>query len=145
MTCPPGGTADRHREARPFAAHAARDSGLFALGTWLLALVSVPRLLVEVVGWLAGINLLLAVFNALPAAPLDGGRLLRAFLWWRTGDRLRATAGATAAGRVLGWLLIVLGLVVFMRGGGFGGLWLALIGWFLIAAATAEGPPCVTP
>ncbi|MFF3906477.1 site-2 protease family protein [Streptomyces sp. NPDC001848] len=113
--------------------------GLFLLGAWLLDLVSAPRLLVEVVTWLAGINLLLAVFNALPAAPLDGGRLLRAFLWWRTGDRLRATAGAAAAGRVLGWLLVALGLVVFMRGGGFGGLWLALIGWFLIAAATAEG------
>ncbi|MEU6017405.1 site-2 protease family protein [Streptomyces sp. NPDC047515] len=113
--------------------------GLFLLGTWLLALVSAPVLLVEVVAWLAGINLLLAVFNALPAAPLDGGRLLRAYLWWRTGDRLRATAGATTAGRVLGWLLVALGLVAFMRGGGFGGLWLALIGWFLIAAATAEG------
>ncbi|WP_424862647.1 site-2 protease family protein [Streptomyces sp. MMS24-I29] len=113
--------------------------GLFVLGDWLLTLVSAPGLLIEVVAWLAGINLLLAVFNALPAAPLDGGRLLRAFLWWRTGDRLRATAGASAAGRVLGWLLVVLGLVAFMRGGGFGGLWLALIGWFLIAAATAEG------
>ncbi|MGW9026129.1 site-2 protease family protein [Streptomyces sp. NPDC055722] len=113
--------------------------GLFLLGAWLLALSSAPGLLVEVVAWLAGINLLLAVFNALPAAPLDGGRLLRALLWWRTGDRLRATAGASTAGRVLGWLLIALGLVVFMRGGGFGGLWLALIGWFLIAAATAEG------
>ncbi|MFH8520431.1 site-2 protease family protein [Streptomyces gelaticus] len=113
--------------------------GLFVLGTWLLAMVSAPGLLIEVVAWLAGINLLLAVFNALPAAPLDGGRLLRAFLWWRTGDRLRATAGATAAGRFLGWLLITLGFVTFMRGGGFSGLWLALIGWFLIAAATAEG------
>ncbi|MFE7430438.1 site-2 protease family protein, partial [Streptomyces sp. NPDC057545] len=113
--------------------------GLFVLSDWLLTLVSAPGLLIEVVAWLAGINLLLAVFNALPAAPLDGGRLLRAFLWWRTGDRLRATAGASAAGRVLGWLLVVLGLVAFMRGGGFGGLWLALIGWFLIAAATAEG------
>ncbi|QHA10176.1 CBS domain-containing protein [Streptomyces broussonetiae] len=113
--------------------------GLFILGTWLLALASAPRLLAEVGAWLAGINLLLAVFNALPAAPLDGGRLLRAFLWWRTGDRVRATAGATMAGRILGWLLIGLGLVVFMRGGGLGGLWLALIGWFLIAAATAEG------
>ncbi|TFE34097.1 CBS domain-containing protein [Frankia sp. B2] len=113
--------------------------GLFVLGAWLLALASAPELLIEVVAWLAGINLLLAVFNAFPAAPLDGGRLLRAFLWWRTGDRLRATAGATAAGRVLGWLLVVLGLLVFMRGGGFGWLWLALIGSFLIAAATAEG------
>ncbi len=113
--------------------------GLFALATWLLDLASVSRLVVEMAAWLAGINVLLAVFNALPAAPLDGGRLLRAFLWWRTGDRLRATAGATAAGRVFGWLLVVIGLVTFLRTGTFGGLWLALIGWFLITAATAEG------
>ncbi|WBB59230.1 site-2 protease family protein [Streptomyces sp. WMMC500] len=113
--------------------------GLFVLGTWLLHLASAPDLLVQVMAWLAGINVLLAVFNSLPAAPLDGGRLLRALLWWRTGDRLRATAGATVAGRALGWLLLVLGFVLFLRGGGFGGLWLALIGWFLVGAATAEG------
>ncbi|MGY1522417.1 site-2 protease family protein [Streptomyces sp. MN3] len=113
--------------------------GLFALATWLLDLASVSRVVVEMAAWLAGINVLLAVFNALPAAPLDGGRLLRAFLWWRTGDRLRATAGATAAGRVFGWLLVGLGMVAFLRTGSFGGLWLALIGWFLITAATAEG------
>ncbi|MGV9249841.1 site-2 protease family protein [Streptomyces sp. NPDC003697] len=113
--------------------------GLFTLVTWLLGLASVSVIVREMAAWLAGINVLLAVFNALPAAPLDGGRLLRAFLWWRTGDRLRATAGATAAGRVLGWLLVVVGLVAFMRTSSFGGLWLALIGWFLITAATAEG------
>ncbi|MFI0502515.1 site-2 protease family protein [Streptomyces albogriseolus] len=113
--------------------------GLFALAAWLLDLASVSPLVVEMAAWLAGINVLLAVFNALPAAPLDGGRLLRAFLWWRTGDRLRATAGATAAGRVFGWLLVVIGLVTFLRTGTFGGLWLALIGWFVITAATAEG------
>ncbi|MFG3552641.1 site-2 protease family protein [Streptomyces sp. NPDC047725] len=113
--------------------------GLFTLATWLLDLASVSGIVVEMAAWLAGINVLLAVFNALPAAPLDGGRLLRAFLWWRTGDRLRATAGATAAGRVLGWLLVALGLFAFIRTGSFGGLWLSLIGWFLITAATAEG------
>ncbi|MFB7917129.1 site-2 protease family protein [Streptomyces sp. NPDC056061] len=113
--------------------------GLFTLGTWLLRLASVSGIVVEMVAWLAGINVLLAVFNAVPAAPLDGGRLLRAFLWWRTGDRLRATAGATAAGRAFGWLLVVFGLIAFMRTGAYGGLWPALIGWFLIAAATAEG------
>ncbi|MCK8437230.1 CBS domain-containing protein [Streptomyces sp. D2-8] len=113
--------------------------GLFALGAWLLDLVSASGIMVEMAAWLAGINVLLAVFNAVPAAPLDGGRLLRAFLWWRTGDRLRATAGATAAGRVFGWLLVALGLIAFITRGAFGGLWLALIGWFLIGAATVEG------
>ncbi|MFF4585670.1 site-2 protease family protein [Streptomyces sp. NPDC001388] len=113
--------------------------GLFALGAWLLDLASASGIVVEMVAWLAGINVLLAVFNSVPAAPLDGGRLLRAFLWWRTGDRLRATAGATAAGRVFGWLLVTLGVITFLTSAAFGGLWLALIGWFLIATATAEG------
>lgn len=113
--------------------------GAFVLVAWLCELASAPGIVTEVAVWLAVINVLLAVFNAVPAAPLDGGRLLRAFLWWRTGDRLKATAGATAAGRIFGWLLVLLGLVLFVGSGAFGGLWLALVGWFLIAAATAEG------
>lgn len=113
--------------------------GLFTLAAWLLDVTSAPGLAVEAVAWLAAINILLAVFNAIPAAPLDGGRLLRAFLWWRTGDRLRATAGATAAGRVFGWLLMTVGLLLLVRGDVGGGLWLAMIGWFLAATATMEG------
>ncbi|WP_431046095.1 site-2 protease family protein [Streptomyces sp. P1-3] len=113
--------------------------GFFALAAWLLDVASAPGLAVEAVTWLAAINIILAVFNAIPAAPLDGGRLLRAFLWWRTGDRARATAGATAAGRVFGWFLVVAGLYLFLGGGAVGGLWMALIGWFLVAAASAEG------
>ncbi|MFD7894915.1 site-2 protease family protein [Streptomyces sp. NPDC059743] len=113
--------------------------GLFTLCTWLLLIGDAPRLIVEASAWLAAINVLLAVFNSIPAAPLDGGRLLRALLWWRTGDRLRATAGATAAGRVFGWLLVAAGFVLFIATRAFDGLWLALIGWFLITAATAEG------
>ncbi|GEB57435.1 site-2 protease family protein [Streptomyces gardneri] len=113
--------------------------GLFTLAAWLLDTTAAPGLAVEALAWLAAINILLAVFNVVPAAPLDGGRLLRAFLWWRTGDRLRATAGATAAGRAFGWFLTVVGLFLFVRGDVFGGLWLAMIGWFLVAAATMEG------
>ncbi len=97
-------------------------------------------LVVEALAWLAGINILLAVFNALPAAPLDGGRLLRALVWWWTGSHLRATKVATAAGRALGWVLIGAGLylAVFL-GAAFSGIWLLIIGWFMIAMATAEG------
>ncbi|MCZ2524612.1 site-2 protease family protein [Streptomyces sp. HB2AG] len=112
---------------------------LFGLAAWILGLLSVTGPAVEAVVWLAGINILLALFNSVPAAPLDGGRLLRAFLWWRTGDRLRATAGATAAGRAFGWLLVILGLWLFVMGDAVGGVWMALIGWFLVAAATVEG------
>lgn len=88
--------------------------------------------------WLAAINVALAVFNLLPAAPLDGGRLLRAALWKRGGDRLRAAVSSARAGRVLGLILIALSVVLFIRTRAFGQLWLALVGWFLFGAAAAE-------
>ncbi|MFJ9865689.1 site-2 protease family protein [Streptomyces sp. NPDC101165] len=95
-------------------------------------------LVVEAVAWLAAINVLLAVFNALPAAPLDGGRLLRAYLWHRTGDRLKATRDTSAAGRALGWFMVLTGFADVLFAGDVSGLWPALIGWFLITVATAE-------
>ncbi|GIJ78554.1 Zn-dependent protease (includes SpoIVFB) [Micromonospora phaseoli] len=104
----------------------------------LLALAGVQGLLLGVMAWLGGINLLLAVFNILPAAPLDGGRLLHAAVWKATGDRTRATVVAARAGWILGLALIGFGLWRFLTGTGVGGLWLALIGWFLIGAATME-------
>lgn len=88
--------------------------------------------------WLGGIKVLLALFNVIQAAPLDGGRLLRSLIWWRTGDRLKATVWAGRAGQVFGWILVAFGLVAFLGTGDFGGLWLVLIGWFLVAAATVE-------
>ncbi|MFF5171795.1 site-2 protease family protein [Micromonospora sp. NPDC000089] len=113
--------------------------GLFFAGIALVvALAGHEGLLLGALSWLAGINVLLAVFNVLPAAPLDGGRLLRAAVWKATGDRTRAAVVAARAGRILGVLLIGLGLFQFLRGVGFGGLWLALIGWFLIGAAGVE-------
>ncbi|WP_426514745.1 site-2 protease family protein [Dactylosporangium sp. McL0621] len=95
-------------------------------------------LVLGTVRWLAGINLLLAVFNLLPAAPLDGGRLLRAGLWKWRGDRTWAAVAAARAGRAFGVLLIVFGLAQLLSGGLLGGLWLMLIGWFIVSAAVAE-------
>ncbi|RKN40441.1 site-2 protease family protein [Streptomyces hoynatensis] len=112
--------------------------GLFVLLTWLLDLASAAGPIVEAAAWLALINLLLAAFNVIPAAPLDGGRMLRSLLWWRTGDRLRAALGASLAGRVFGWLLLALGIFWFLWTAALGALWLALIGWFLALAATDE-------
>lgn len=110
--------------------------GAIATGIWLGGGTGLVR---GVFVWLAVINLALAVFNVLPAAPLDGGRLLRAVLWKRLGDRTRAANIAVQAGRVLGAALIVFGLLELLVGRGVGGLWLALLGWFMLGAAGAEG------
>jgi Zn-dependent protease len=97
-------------------------------------------LLVGVVSWLGVVNIVIAAFNALPGAPLDGGRLLHALVWSRHGDRLRATRTATRAGSALGTILIVFGLIELMLDtAGGGGLWLAFLGWFLRTSARAEG------
>ena len=103
-----------------------------------LATVRAPAIVVSVAWWLAAINLLLGLFNLLPGAPLDGGRLVRACLWRRHGDSVRASIGAAHAGRVVGIILITLGLVEFLAGGLVGGVWLAFIGWFIFVAAREE-------
>lgn len=112
------------------AAFAGAAAGLRAIGA--------PAIVVAVGWWLAGINLVLGLFNLLPGAPLDGGRILRAYLWRRHGDAFRAAVGAARAGRYVGCLLIGLGLLEFLLSSLVGGVWLAFIGWFLLTAAREE-------
>ena len=107
-------------------AYAADEGGLSAPG--------------QVAALLAWMNLILAFFNLLPGAPLDGGRILDSIVWRVTGDHSRARRVATGAGRALGYALVVVGFVeaVAVSGGLLDGLWLAFVGWFLAQAATAE-------
>jgi Zn-dependent protease len=108
-------------------------------GALALSALGAPGLLGSALAWLALINGILALFNLIPAAPLDGGRILSALLWFRHGNRYRAAATAAQVGVVFGWLLVGVGAVGWLAGLGFGGLWTALIGWFLVSAARAEG------
>jgi len=96
-----------------------------------------PALVTAGLSWLGIVNLVMAVFNMLPALPLDGGRALQALLWHRNGDRHRATIRAARLGRYLGWGLVAFGVWQFLTGGA--GLWTALIGWFVVSSARAEG------
>lgn len=111
--------------------------GIF-LGCALLAAAVLPPLVLSGLGWLGVTNLILGVFNLLPGAPLDGGRVLRAAVWHRTGDRARAAAVAAKVGQGLGVVFIALGLAETFLLGQWTGLWLAFLGWFLIGAAQAE-------
>jgi Zn-dependent protease len=88
--------------------------------------------------WLASINLLLLVFNLLPAFPMDGGRVARAIAWKVTGDRNAATKFAADLGRIFGYLFIAGGIYMALTNsifGTFGGIWLALIGVMINGAA----------
>jgi Zn-dependent protease/predicted transcriptional regulator len=85
--------------------------------------------------WLGYINLSLAGFNLIPGYPLDGGRVLRAIIWWKTGHANRSTQLAARTGQVVAFGFIALGIFEYFGGAGFGGLWIAFIGWFLLQAA----------
>jgi Zn-dependent protease/CBS domain-containing protein len=96
-----------------------------------------PSLGRSLVGYLAAINAALGVFNLLPGYPLDGGRVLRAVEWWRTGSLRHATRIASNAGQGLAIGLMVLGALNLFAGGLVGGLWLILLGLFLRGMAIA--------
>jgi Zn-dependent protease/CBS domain-containing protein len=102
----------------------------------LLRTGSQPPGFAVVLGWFANVNAFVLVVNLLPALPLDGGRILRALVWWRTGDRSRGTRVAATLGRGFGFVLGAVGLVLIVRGDLFG-LWLLVIAWFINGAARA--------
>jgi Zn-dependent protease len=110
-------------------------AGLFAL----LARIGPPGGVVAgVAGILAVVNLAIAIFNLIPAFPLDGGRILRAAVWRFTGKLSKATRVAAGLGRLFGWLIIGLGVLSLLQGLLLQGVWAALLGWFLVGAASAS-------
>lgn len=111
---------------------------VFAAGAWSVDLVGIDPLAGSVLRWLAVVNVVLAAFNALPAAPLDGGHVLAAVIWWRTGDRHRGHLGAAAAGRYLGYALIAVGAWQLLSATADLGIWTLLIGWYVLQSAQAE-------
>jgi Zn-dependent protease len=111
------------------------------IGVVLLAaaiVLPLPSAVDGVVYWVGSINLVLLAFNLLPAFPLDGGRVVRALVWWRNGDLARATEWAAGGGRAFAVAFIVAGFVLAVFTASLSGLWLTLIGFFLLGAAESE-------
>jgi Zn-dependent protease/CBS domain-containing protein len=93
---------------------------------------------IGVLVWLGYINFALAFFNMIPGFPLDGGRVLRSLVWAITKNADRSTRIAARVGQVVAFLFILDGIWRYFSGAGFGGLWIAFIGWFLMDAAKAS-------
>ena len=120
-------------------------AGVGPLTSFAIAVISVaiayvvPIDLVQALfSYLAVVNVALAVFNLVPAFPLDGGRLLSSVLWWRSGTRQRGVHDAVRVGSVFAYLMIAGGVALLFFGQVVNGLWLAFIGWFLLSAGTQE-------
>lgn len=109
-----------------------------ALAALFYGLSSMAGLTGAVFGYLALINLVLAVFNLIPAFPLDGGRMLRAVIWGVTQDLLRATRISSRIGSAFGLFLMLTGAFAVFSGGGIGGFWQILIGFFIINASNGS-------
>jgi Zn-dependent protease len=105
-------------------------------GWWALGGADTGNEYVAALGWLGIINALLAVFNLLPGAPLDGGRILKAIRWAMHGDRYRAAREAGGAGIVLGWAVAGLGFYLILQDQS--GIWLIITGAFIAVNAHVE-------
>ncbi|BAW96102.1 sterol-regulatory element binding protein (SREBP) site 2 protease family protein [[Synechococcus] sp. NIES-970] len=139
-----GGVAAIDRESQnPLGAFAVAIAGplvslsLFCLFWLLWQYVPLGEVGIFFTRDMARLNLVLALFNLIPGLPLDGGQMLKAVVWQWTGDRLKGVRYAAASGKFLGTMAIAFGLLVVLLVGEFGGLWLALIGWFVLRNANA--------
>ena len=92
----------------------------------------------DLLSWLAFVNVALGLFNLVPAFPLDGGRLLSSFFWWRSHSRRRGVHNAVRVGRVFAYLMIAGGVLELFTGQVASGIWIAFIGWFLLSAGASE-------
>jgi Zn-dependent protease/CBS domain-containing protein len=105
---------------------------------WRQADTFAAQFITAIAYWLGYINLMLGIFNLIPGFPLDGGRVFRSLLWWRSGNLKRATRTASNIGRAVGFLFILAGIWLIFTGNWINGIWLALIGWFLESAAVGS-------
>lgn len=108
---------------------------LFATLTFINQTIALPGALGAIVGLLAYINLVLALFNLIPGLPLDGGNILKALVWKITGNPYKGIVFASRVGQVVGWIGIIVGSLAILGLSNIGSFWTLLIGWFLLQNA----------
>ncbi|MCC3416920.1 MULTISPECIES: site-2 protease family protein [unclassified Microcoleus] len=107
---------------------------ILGLGSQVFPQTSLLSIITEKV---AVINLVLGLFNLIPGLPLDGGQVLKAAIWKITGSRFAGVRWAAKTGQILGWLAVAFGVSLCLLARQYGGLWMALIGWFAIRNASS--------
>ena len=112
-------------------------AGICYAGLLAASGAGLPWWVTEPLGYLASINLFVAVFNLLPGFPLDGGRVLRSILWALTGDVLKATKWAARSGQFIGWSMVTVAVFTVLKGRSEF-IWFGLIGWFIAWLAGAS-------
>ncbi len=115
--------------------------GLSFLLLWAMRGGTSP--LAAILGYLGLANILLGLFNLVPAFPLDGGRVLRSIVWKLSGSLRTATRAATIAGQGIAYLMILAGFWLIFGGDILDGIWLGLIGWFLLSGAQSANSQVV--
>ncbi|HAE61012.1 MAG TPA: site-2 protease family protein [Eubacteriaceae bacterium] len=113
-------------------------SGIFFLFANVLAAAGAQAYFIVPFTYLATVNIILAIFNMVPAFPLDGGRVLRAIIWKVKGDMQQATKIASSLGSFFGYFLIFNGVFLALAGNLFNGLWFLFIGWFITQASQSS-------
>lgn len=111
---------------------------LFGALYLLATTLKLPIPIIGILGYLGFINLLLALFNMIPAFPTDGGRILRSIFWWSKGDIRWATLMASRISVLFAMFIIFTGFINMIQGNVIGGLWWILIGSFLFSAANSS-------
>jgi len=114
---------------------------LFILLTLLVNILTfsgAPEVIIVPLAYIAQVNLVLAIFNMVPAFPMDGGRVLRALIWHFSGNQQKATKISSSLGGLFGYFLIFTGIFWVMTGNIINGIWFVLIGWFINQASQAS-------